>query len=192
MNTPEAMRTDGWLVQELETYYTHKAELLGEAEGKFVLIKGERIVGIYETEKEAFDEGLRRFRMTGYLARKIHQGEKTIYIGGGGPEYDVPIPGEDAMELTELIREKREDILRIADRHGASNVRVFGSASRGEGGPDSDLDILVDVGPKPSPWFPAGLALDLEDLLGRRVDVATPNALHWFIRDRVLSEAKPL
>ena len=95
-------------------------------------------------------------------------------------------------EMTQLLREKREDNLRIAGRHGASNVRVFGSISRGEGGPDSDVDILVDVGPKPSPWFPAGLALDLEDLLGRRVDVATPNALYWFIRDRVLSEAKPV
>ena len=89
MNTPEAMRTDGWLAQELETYYTHKAELLTEAEGKYVLIKGEQIVGIYETNEEAFAEGLRRFRMTGYLARKIHQGEQMIYIGGGGPEYDV-------------------------------------------------------------------------------------------------------
>ena len=89
MNTPKEMQTVGWLAQELETYYTHKAELLEAAEGKFVLIKGEEIVGIYETEKEAFDEGLRRFRMTGYLARKIHQGEKMVYIGGGGPEYDV-------------------------------------------------------------------------------------------------------
>jgi len=96
------------------------------------------------------------------------------------------------MELTELLQEKREDILQIAGRHGASNVRVFGSVSRGEAGPGSDVDLLVDVGPKHSPWFPAGLAPDLEDLLGRRVDVATPNALHWFIRDRVMTEAKPL
>jgi len=96
------------------------------------------------------------------------------------------------MGLTELLQEKREDILQIAGRHGASNVRVFGSVGRGESGPGSDVDFLVDVGPKPSPWFPAGLALDLEDLLGRRVDVATPNALHWFIRDRILSEAKLL
>ena len=102
------------------------------------------------------------------------------------------VTSEAPLEVTQLLQEKREDILRIADRHGASNVRVFGSVSRGEGGPDSDVDILVDVGPKPSPWFPAGLVLDLEDLLSRRVDVATPNALHWFIRDRVLSEAKPV
>ena len=96
------------------------------------------------------------------------------------------------VALMELLREKREDILHIADRHGAYNVRVFGSVSQGEEGPDSDVDFLVDSGPKRSPWFPAGLIVDLEDLLGRRVDVATPDALHWFIRDRILSEAKSL
>ena len=94
--------------------------------------------------------------------------------------------------LTELLREKREDILQIADRHGAHNVRVFGSVSRGEAGPNSDVDFLVDAGPRCSSWFPAGLIVDLEDLLGRRVDVATPASLHWFIRDRILSEAKSL
>jgi predicted nucleotidyltransferase len=95
-------------------------------------------------------------------------------------------------ELTELLREKREDILRVANRHGAYNVRVFGSVSRGEAGPSSDVDFLVDARPQRSSWFPAGLIVDLEDLLGFRVDVATADALHWYIRDRILSEAKPL
>ena len=88
MSTPEAMRTDGWLAQEMETYYTHKAALLAEAEGKFVLIKGEQIIGIYETNEEAYAEGVQRFRMTDFLARKIHEGEHMIYIGGGS-EYVV-------------------------------------------------------------------------------------------------------
>ncbi len=96
------------------------------------------------------------------------------------------------MDGGELIRAKREDILRLAARHGATNVRVFGSVARGEAGPESDLDLLVDVGPVHSPWFPAGLMADLELLLGRRVDVVTERALHWYIRDRVLSEAIPL
>lgn len=61
------------------------------------------------------------------------------------------VTSEAPLEMTQLLQERREDILQIADRHGASNVRVFGSVSRGEGGPDSDVDILVDVGPKPSP-----------------------------------------
>lgn len=96
------------------------------------------------------------------------------------------------MELAELIQEKREDILHIAARHGASNVRVFGSVARGEAGPNSDVDFLIDVGQTHSAWFPAGLIIDLEGLLGNRVDVTTPDALHWFIREQVLSEAKTL
>ncbi len=96
------------------------------------------------------------------------------------------------MELTQLLREKRDDILQIAAKHGASNVRVFGSVARGEAGPDSDIDFLMDVGPVHSPWFPGGLIVDLENLLGRRVDIAEPETLHWFIRDQVLSEARPL
>jgi len=96
------------------------------------------------------------------------------------------------MTLTELLGEKREEILRIAARHGATNVRVFGSVARGEAGPGSDIDLLVDVGPGRSAFFPAGLLADLEDLLGCKVDVLTENGLHWYIRDRVLKEARPL
>jgi predicted nucleotidyltransferase len=96
------------------------------------------------------------------------------------------------MSLDGLLREKREQILEIATRHGAYNVRVFGSAAKGTAGPDSDLDLLVDVQSQHSSWFPAGLILDLEALLGREVDVVTEEALHWYIRDQVLAEAVPL
>jgi len=96
------------------------------------------------------------------------------------------------MGVSERIYEKRDQILEIAARHGARNVRVFGSAARGEAVPDSDVDLLVDVGPTHSRWFPAGLILDLEELLGREVDVVTEDALHWYIRDRILEEALPL
>jgi len=96
------------------------------------------------------------------------------------------------MGVGERVHERREQILQIAARHGAYNVRVFGSTTGGQIGPDSDLDLLVEVGPTHSPWFPAGLILDLEELLGRDVDVVTEGALHWYIRDRVLEEAVPL
>ncbi len=95
----------------------------------------------------------------------------------------------EMVDLARLLQEKREDILRIAEKHGASNVRVFGSVVRGEAGPDSDVDFLVDVGPVHSSWFPGGLIVDLENLLGRRIDIAEPETLHWFIRDCVLQEA---
>ncbi len=96
------------------------------------------------------------------------------------------------MEIEQLIQEKREEILQIAHRHGAKNIRLFGSVARGESGESSDIDILVEVGPNPSPWFPGGLIVDLEELLRRRVHVVTVGALHSYIRDRVLQEAVPL
>jgi hypothetical protein len=96
------------------------------------------------------------------------------------------------MGIEELLHDKREEILRIAARHGAYNLRVFGSVARGEAGPDSDLDFLVDCGPNASPWFPGGLLADLEDLLGRKVDVLTEGALHPYLRERILKEAVPL
>jgi predicted nucleotidyltransferase len=94
--------------------------------------------------------------------------------------------------LDDLLQEKREQILEIAKRHGAYNVRVFGSVAKGTAEPDSDLDLLVDVQSEHSAWFPAGLILDLEALLEREVDVVTEEALHWYIRAQVLAEAVPL
>jgi len=96
---------------------------------------------------------------------------------------------EETVGIQEILSERRGDILQIAARHGARNVRVFGSVVRGEAGADSDLDLLVDAGPERSAFFPAGLVADLEECLGRRVDVLTEGALHWYIRDRVLREA---
>ena len=96
------------------------------------------------------------------------------------------------MGIPELLAGRREEILRTASRHGAYNVRVFGSVARGEAGPDSDVDLLVDAGPNRTPFFPGGLVADLEDLLRRRVQVVEPEGLHWFIRERVLAEAVPL
>ncbi|MBD2555160.1 nucleotidyltransferase domain-containing protein [Limnothrix sp. FACHB-708] len=89
-----------------------------------------------------------------------------------------------------LLQQKREDILAIAQKHGAKNVRIFGSVARGEAGKDSDIDFLIDYDlDKISPWFPAGLLLDLEALLGVRVDVATVDMLKARIKEQVLQEA---
>lgn len=95
----------------------------------------------------------------------------------------------NAMGIDELIRPKRDLIRRIAERHGAYNVRVFGSVARGDAGPQSDVDFLVEAGPSASAWFPGGLVADLEDVLGRRVDVVTERALRPEFRDRVVREA---
>jgi predicted nucleotidyltransferase len=96
------------------------------------------------------------------------------------------------MSIDQRIQAKRREILRIAAEHGARNVRVFGSSARGEAGPGSDVDFLVAVQPEHSSWFPAGLIVDLQELLNCDVDVVTEEALHWYIHDRVLEEAVPL
>lgn len=96
------------------------------------------------------------------------------------------------MRLDPSISESRDLIKRIAAEHGALNVRVFGSRARGDARPDSDVDLLVDIGPRTSSWFPAGLVLDLERALGYRVDVVTERGLLPGLRDSVLREAVPL
>jgi len=96
------------------------------------------------------------------------------------------------MEIDDLLKSKREEILKVALQRGAKNVRIFGSVVRGETTSDSDIDFLVDLEPGRSLFDLGGLWMDLQDLLGRDVDVVTENALHWYIRDRVLAVAKPL
>jgi predicted nucleotidyltransferase len=96
------------------------------------------------------------------------------------------------MGVDEVIRAKRGDILQIAARHGVTEIRVFGSVARGDARPDSDVDFLVRVGPNHSRFFPGGLVMDLEELLGRKVDVVEAEGLRESLRDRVLSEAVPV
>ena len=96
------------------------------------------------------------------------------------------------LDTAQLVRTKREEIQRIAAKHGARNVRIFGSVARGDARQESDVDFLIDAGPVTSSWFPAGLILDLEDLLGKHVDVVTEDGLDPLLRERVLREAIPV
>jgi uncharacterized protein len=92
--------------------------------------------------------------------------------------------------IADLLKNKREEIISIAAKHGAFNVRIFGSVARSQADQDSDIDFLVDYSiDSISPWFPAGLVLDLEKLLGYKVDIATEGALKERIRERILQEA---
>jgi predicted nucleotidyltransferase len=90
------------------------------------------------------------------------------------------------------VRNQRETILAIAERHGAANVRVFGSVVRGDAREQSDIDFLVEMRPRHSPWFPSGLRLDLQELLGRDVEVVTKRMLDAEIRADMLREAVAL
>jgi predicted nucleotidyltransferase len=93
------------------------------------------------------------------------------------------------MGIEELLLEKREEILAIAAKHGAYNVRVFGSVARGEAREDSDIDFLVEIEPCRSLLDRIGLIQDLEDLLGRKIDVAKLENLRESIRKQVLKES---
>jgi hypothetical protein len=96
------------------------------------------------------------------------------------------------MTLDELRRSKRDEILRIATKHGASNVRVFGSLARGEHSPSSDIDILVDMDPDRSLMDLGGLLMELQEVLQVRVDVATEDMLRPKVREGAMRDAVPL
>ena len=91
-----------------------------------------------------------------------------------------------------LLEAHRNEILALADRHGVSGVRVFGSMARGDAGAGSDVDLLVELRPGRSLLDLGALLMDLQDLLRRRVDVLTEAALHPRMREQVLREAVPL
>ena len=95
------------------------------------------------------------------------------------------------VTLNTLRGEKRAEILRVAEVHGARNIRVFGSVVRGDNRDDSDVDLLVEFEEGKTLFDLIGLKLDLQNLLGATVDVVTPNSLRY-LRDRVLAEALPI
>ena len=96
------------------------------------------------------------------------------------------------MDLINLLKSRREEIISIAARHGARNVRVFGSVARGEDDEKSDIDLLVEFESGRSLLDHAGLWLELQDLLGCKVDVVSERGIKPRIRERVLREAVPL
>jgi predicted nucleotidyltransferase len=96
------------------------------------------------------------------------------------------------MGTYELLQQKRNEILSIASKYGAHNIRIFGSVARGEADEKSDIDFLVDLQPGSSLLDLGGLWAELNELFSGRADVATENGLRDRIRDRVLEEAVPL
>lgn len=96
------------------------------------------------------------------------------------------------MNMWELLKQKREEIFQIAAKHGASNIRIFGSVARGEENADSDVDFIVEMESGRSLLDRIALIQDLEDFLGRKVDVVTIKSLRENWRDRILSDALSL
>lgn len=96
------------------------------------------------------------------------------------------------MNALEQLHNHRDNLLALASRHRATRIRVFGSVARGEDKPGSDIDLLVDFTPEASLLDLVGLQQDAEALLGRQVDVVTPEGVSPFLRERILADARPL
>jgi len=96
------------------------------------------------------------------------------------------------MNMLKILQDKRTEILALAAKHGACNVRLFGSVIRGEDRDVSDVDFLVDMQDTRSLFDLIGLQQDLEKAIGRKVDVLTPNGINRYLKDRILAEAVPL
>ena len=96
------------------------------------------------------------------------------------------------MITRETLRQKREEILAIGRRYGAHDIRIFGSVARGDAGESSDLDLIVRFDPDRSLFDHGGLLMDLQELLGVKVDVISEAGMRERFRDHVLKEAIPL
>jgi len=96
------------------------------------------------------------------------------------------------MGIQEIIGSQRQQILALAAKYGAFNIRIFGSVARGQADDKSDVDFLVDMEPGRSLFDMGGLLYDLQQLLGRNIDLVTTAGLRSRIRERVIKEAVPL
>jgi len=96
------------------------------------------------------------------------------------------------MTTADVLKFKRNDILQLAEQHGAHHVRVFGSAARGEAGPTSDIDLLVRMDQGRSLLDLIALSQELESVLHRKVDILTDEGLSPYLKQRILDEAVPL
>ena len=96
------------------------------------------------------------------------------------------------MGIDALLKDRREEIIRIAKEHGAGNIRIFGSVARGEADLESDIDFLVEMEPGRSLLDLGGLRTELNALLGVKVDVFTERSLKRRVRERAVREAVPL
>lgn len=100
--------------------------------------------------------------------------------------------GLKGPSVRDLLSRQRSEILRLASSHGAKNVRIFGSAARGEESPGSDVDFLVEMEKGRSLLDLVGLSQDLETLLGRKVDLLTDGGVSPYLKDQIYAEARPL
>ncbi len=96
------------------------------------------------------------------------------------------------MSEPQVVQQMKKEILAVARAHGLVNVRIFGSVARGDDTAQSDLDLLVDLEKGRTLLDLGGALMKLQELLGRKVDIVTERGLHWYLREKILREARPL
>ena len=96
------------------------------------------------------------------------------------------------MSEFQEIQQKKKEILLVAQQHGIVNIRIFGSIARGDDNLQSDVDLLVDLEQRRTLFDLGGALIKLQDLLGRKVDIVTERGLHWYLKEKIMKEAKPL
>ena len=96
------------------------------------------------------------------------------------------------MSEFQKIQQKKKEILLVAQQHGIVNIRIFGSVARGDDNLQSDVDLLVDLEQGRTLFDLGGALVKLQDLLGRKVDIVTERGLHWYLKEKIMKEAKPL
>ena len=103
-------------------------------------------------------------------------------------------PSTQVLEMTlkAELRLRRRDIIKIAQYYGAHNIRIFGSVKNEIERLDSDIDLLVDLEKGRSLLDLGGMVFDLQQLLGRKVDIVTEKGLHWYVKDKIINEAEEL
>ena len=101
-------------------------------------------------------------------------------------------PSNQETSLSQRLLDAREEVLAVAHRHGARNLRIYGSVARGQDRPGSDLDLLVDLERGCSLLEVIALRQELEALLNCQVDLAEAAQLHPLIRDQVIAQATAL
>ena len=96
------------------------------------------------------------------------------------------------MSIKYFLLKHRDEIIQISHQYGANNIRIFGSVAKGQDGPDSDVDFLVDLETGRSLLDLGGLSVKLQQFIGRKVDIVTEKGLHWYIKNRILEESEKI
>lgn len=148
---------------------------------------GEQADRLHQLSREMLTDAVRRAAGAGYTQREI-----AAAIGRSQPEISRLLRFVPRSDQGRQLAAHRREVLDLCHSHGVTNVRVFGSTARGTDGPESDIDLLVDVDPDVGLFGLARLEIALSDLLGRPVDVIPAHSLKERIAKAVLNDRVPL